>query len=94
MSTSVAAVNVFVDPTSPLLQFFLFGLLWSLQLLVIALFLPYDSLKRNVQNVLVGFATLAHSAVFLGVQKGGANSGFMVALLIVFGLLLCFMLFR
>jgi len=94
ISCCVAAVNVFVGPGAPLLQFFLYGLIWSVQLILMALYLPYDSLKRNVHNVLVGFATLAHSAIFLGVQRGGANSGFMVGILVIFALLLGFVLFR
>jgi len=94
MSSCVAAIDVFVSTGTPLLQFFLYGLLWSLQLLVIALYLPYDSLKRNAQNVAVGFATLAHSAIFLAVQRGGATSGYMIALLTLFGLLLAVLLFR
>jgi hypothetical protein len=94
LSCCVAAVNVFIAAETPLLQFFLYGLLWSLQLLVISLYLPYDSLKRNVQNVLVGFATLTHSAIFLGVQRGGASSGYMIALLLLFALILTVLLFR
>jgi len=69
-------------------------LLWTFQLVVIALYLPYDSLKRNVQNVGVGFATLAHSAIFLGVQRGGVASGYMIALLALFALVLAVLLFR
>ncbi len=94
LSCSVAAVNVFVSKDAPLLQFFLYGLLWSLQLIVIALYLPYDSLRRNVQNVLVAFATLAHSAIFLGVQRGGVSSGYMIGLLLVFALILAVLLLR
>jgi hypothetical protein len=94
LSSCVAAINVFVSADTPLLQFFLYGVLWSLQLLVIALYLPYDSLKRNAQNVAVGFVTLAHSAIFLAVQRGGATSGYMIALLALFGLILAVLLFR
>jgi hypothetical protein len=94
LSCSVAAVNVFVGTDTPLLQFFLYGLLWSLQLIVVALYLPYDSQRRNVQNVLVAFATLAHSAIFLGVQRGGVSSGYMIALLLVFALILALLLLR
>jgi hypothetical protein len=94
LSCALAAINVFVGADSPLLQFFLYGLLWTLQLLVIALYLPYDSLKCNVQNVAVGFATLAHSAIFLGVQRGGVSSGYMIALLGLFALMLVVLLLR
>ncbi len=94
LSCSIAAVNVFVGTDAPLLQFFLYGLLWSLQLIVIALYLPYDSQRRNYQNVVVAFATLAHSAIFLGVQRGGVSSGYMVALLLVFALILAVLLLR
>jgi hypothetical protein len=94
LSCSVAAVNVFVSTNTPLLQFFLYGLLWSLQLISIALYLPYDSLKRNVQNVLVDFSTMVHAAIFLGVQQGGVSSGYMVALLVLFALILAVLLFR
>jgi len=93
-SCCVAAVDVFIGEDSSLLQFFLYGLLWSLQLMLIALYLPYDSLKRNVQNVLVGFATLVHSAIFLGVQQGGLSSGYMFALAALFALILVVLLFR
>jgi len=94
LSCALAAVGVFVGQDTPLLQFFLYGLLWTLQLFLIALYLPYDSLKRNVQNVGVGFATLAHSAIFLGVQRGGVASEYMIALLALFALVLAVLLFR
>ncbi len=94
LSCSVAAVNVFVSKDAPLLQFFLYGMLWSLRLIVIALYLPYGSQRRNYQNVLVTFATLAHSIIFLGVQRGGVSSGYMVALLLVFALILAVLLLR
>ncbi len=94
LSCSVAAVNVFVGRDTPLVQFFLYGMLWSLQLIIIALYLPYDSQRRNYQNVLVAFATLAHSAIFLGVQRGGVSSGYMIALLLVFALILAVLLLR
>jgi hypothetical protein len=95
VSCALASIDVFVDQGRvPLLQFFLYGLLWTLQLLIVALYLPYDSFKRNVQNVLVGFATLTHSAIFLGVQQGGVSSGYMVALLLLFAAVLVVLLFR
>jgi len=94
LSCALAAIGVFVGQDTPLLQFFLYDLLWTFQLVLIALYLPYDSLKRNVQNVGVGFATLAHSAIFLGVQRGGVASGYMIALLALFALVLAVLLFR
>jgi len=44
--------------------------------------------------LLVGFATLGHSAIFLGVQQGGASSSYMVALLLLLALILAVLLFR
>ena len=93
MSALISVVDVFVSTTDPLMQF-LYGLLWGMNLLLVSLYLPYDSLARNVQNVLVGFATLAHSAIFLAVQHGGANSNYMMGLMSIFALILLILLFR
>jgi hypothetical protein len=95
VSCARAAIEVFFgDGRSPKTQFFLFGLIWTVQLLIIALYLPFDSLRRNVQNVLVGFATLAHAAFFLAVQRGGVKSSYMQALFVLFGILLILILYR
>jgi len=53
-----------------------------------------DLLKRNVQNAAVGFATMAHSAIFPGVQRGGVSTGYMSALLTLFALVIAVLLFR
>jgi hypothetical protein len=94
VSLCVAAINVFVGADSPLLQFFLYGLLWFTQLLVLAWYLPYDSFKRNVQNVLVAVATLTHSVLFLALQRGGLSSAYLVALLVLFGFVVLVLIFR
>ncbi len=93
-SGAIAAIDVFLPGTGSLLRFFCFGLVWSAQLLLISLYLPFDSLSLNVRNVAVGFATLAHAAVFLGVQQGGVSSGYMVCLLVIFAALCFLLLYR
>jgi hypothetical protein len=94
LSCAIAAVDVFTTQADPLRQFFLYGLIWSTQLFAIALYLPYDTLLRNAQNVAVAFATLAHATIFLGVQKGGLASGYLVGLLVLFALATCVILLR
>lgn len=68
-SACIAAINVFVSAENPLPRFFAFGLVWATQLFLMSLYLPFDSLSLNVRNVLVGFITLAHSAVFLSTLR-------------------------
>jgi hypothetical protein len=94
LSCAIAAVDVFTTQADPLRQFFLYGLIWSTQLFAIALYLPYDTLLRNAQNVAVAFATLAHATIFLGVQQGGLASGYLVGLLVLFALATCVILLR
>jgi len=94
-SCLLAIVDVFVSSdSSPLLRFFLFGLIWVVQLLFVSLWLPYDSLSLNVRNACIGFLTLAHAAVTLGLQEGGGRSAYLFTLLAFFAALLMLLLFR
>jgi hypothetical protein len=88
-SCALAAINVFVKDTngSSQLGLFLFGLVWMMNTLLTAYYLPYPTLVNNGKNLLVGLASLGHAVVMLGLQQSSATSGYFVALLVLFGLL-------
>jgi hypothetical protein len=91
-SCCVAAVSVFTDPSndgdadSSRLRLFLFGLLWTVQTLLTAHYLPYHSLLSNGKQVLLGLAALAHTILMLGLQSGAGGSAYFIGLLILFAL--------
>ena len=90
----VAAVTVFVSDADPLLKLFLFGLAWAALTVATAVQLPYASLHDNARKVAIGMATLAHSAVLLAAQSGGATSAYLFLLLALFVMLVLALLFR
>jgi hypothetical protein len=71
--------------TYPAIMLFLFGLGWSVTTgLIIATF-PYDTRLKNVRSMALGIASLTHSTVLLAsnVGFGGADSGYLYALLVL-----------
>jgi hypothetical protein len=89
-SCCVAVVTVFTDPSSDgdenssRLRLFLFGLLWTVQTLLTAHYLPYHSLLSNGKQVALGLAALAHTILMLGLQSGAGDSVYFIGLLILF----------
>jgi uncharacterized membrane protein YgcG len=81
-SLTFAAINVYLLSTLP--KLFCFGLIWTAQLLCTLLWLPYADWRMNLKNVVVGFGSLAHSVVLLGLQTDGSTSALFFVLLIFF----------
>jgi hypothetical protein len=99
-SCCVAAISVFTDPSSDgdaassRLRLFLFGLLWIVQTLLIAHYLPYHSLMSNGKEVALGLGALAHTILMLGLQSGAEGSGYFIGLLILFALVAAVLFLR
>jgi hypothetical protein len=95
-SCALAAINVFATDGSGSSQLglFLFGLVWTINTLLTAYYLPYPTLVNNGKNLLVGLASLGHAVVMLGLQQDSATSGYFVALLVLFGLMAVGIFFR
>jgi uncharacterized membrane protein YgcG len=91
-SLTFAAVNVYLLSTLP--KLFCFGLIWTAQLLCMLLWLPYADWRMNLKNVVVGFGSLAHSVVLLGLQTDGSTSALFFVLLLFFLLLLALLCVR
>jgi hypothetical protein len=68
-----SAVTVFADG-SPIMQLFLFGLMWSLVAAGTAIYIPFSSWLDNFKKVSIGLATLAHSTMLLAAQTDGTRS--------------------
>jgi uncharacterized membrane protein YgcG len=91
-SLTFAAINVYLLSTLP--KLFCFGLIWTAQLLCTLLWLPYADWRMNLKNVAVGFGSLAHSVVLLGLQTDGSTSALFFVLLLFFLLLLALLCVR
>jgi len=89
----LATVDVW-SSGSQITALFLFGVMWSVQAVLVALYLPFLHWFDNAKKVLIGLATLAHSTLLLGIQTGGSHSAEFFLLLAFFALIILFLLFR
>jgi hypothetical protein len=75
--------HVFVKDEEGPLRLFLFGLLSIAAVLFISLRLPYRSLSFNGGAAFAALASLILSVCLLGLQDGGATSGYFPALIVL-----------
>lgn len=68
--------------------------MWTAQTIAVAVHLPYHAWTENLQKVVIGLGTLAHSTVLLAVQTDGTESAYFYVLLILFSIIICLTMVR